>query len=83
MMSISPPAGQVPEPSIQYAGHAPQPTGMWDISAMKRPLFQDFIDVMRWLARPVVEDVVWSTPRYEELASLEAEPMISCLIPFS
>ncbi len=47
MMSISPPAGQVPGPSIQYAGHAPQPTGMCDMSAMKRPLFHDLMDVRR------------------------------------
>ena len=37
IMSISPPVGQL-GPTSQYAGQVPHPTGMWAMSAMKRPL---------------------------------------------
>ena len=36
MISISPPVGQL-GPTSQYAGQVPHPTGMWAMSAMKRP----------------------------------------------
>lgn len=36
IMSISPEEGQL-GPNIQKAGQVPQPTGMWAMSAMKRP----------------------------------------------
>ena len=36
IMSISPPVGQL-GPTSQYAGQVPHPTGIWAMSAMKRP----------------------------------------------